>query len=52
MSCDAAPHRRRFTDADVAVARSLVANGKTLREAGAAVGATHPTVLRWLHNAA
>ena len=47
-----APRRRRFTDAEVAVARSLVAKGKTLREAGAAVGATHPTILRWLRNAA
>jgi RNA polymerase sigma factor (sigma-70 family) len=47
-----APRRRRYTATDIALARSLVANGKTLREAAATVGATHPTVLRWLRNAA
>jgi hypothetical protein len=47
-----APARRRFSDEQVARALSLVAEGKTLREAGAAVGATHPTVLRWLNAAA
>jgi hypothetical protein len=44
--------KRRFTDADVATALELVAQGKTLREAGAAVGASHPTVMRWVRNAA
>jgi hypothetical protein len=44
--------RRRYTDTEISVALSLVAEGKTLREAGAAVGAAHGTVLRWLHNAA
>jgi hypothetical protein len=44
--------RRRFTDAEVATALELVAQGKSLRAAGAAVGATHPTVLRWVRNAA
>jgi hypothetical protein len=43
--------KRRFTDADVATALELVAQGKTLREAGAAVGASHPTVMRWIRNA-
>ena len=44
--------KRRFTDAQVTTALDLVAQGKTLREAGAAVGATHPTVMRWIRNAA
>jgi hypothetical protein len=31
---------------------ALVADGNTVREARAGVGASHPTVLRWLKNAA
>jgi hypothetical protein len=31
---------------------ALVAEGRTLREAGAAVGARHTTVMRWLRKAA
>jgi RNA polymerase sigma factor (sigma-70 family) len=42
---------RRFSDADISTALGLVAQGKTLREAGAAVGASHPTVMRWLREA-
>jgi len=30
----------------------MVADGHTLREASAAIGASHPTVLRWLNEAA
>jgi hypothetical protein len=44
--------KRRFSDADVATALELVAQGKTLREAAAAVRASHPTVMRWIRNAA
>jgi hypothetical protein len=43
---------RRYTDADISTALTLVAEGKTLREAAAAVGASHPTVMRWLRDAA
>jgi hypothetical protein len=43
---------RRFSDAEIATALGLVAQGKTVREAGAAIGASHPTVLRWLKRAA
>jgi hypothetical protein len=41
------PWPRRSSDAEIATALALVAQGKTLRDAGAA----HPTVLRWLENA-
>jgi hypothetical protein len=43
---------RRYTDAEITTALTLVAQGKSLREAGAAVGASHPTVMRWVRNAA
>ena len=43
---------RRYTYADISKALTLVAKGKTLREAAAAVGASHPTVMQWLRNAA
>ena len=44
--------RRYYTPDEVTTALELVAGGRTLREAADAVGATHPTVLRWLRNAA
>jgi Homeodomain-like domain len=44
--------RRRFTDADRAQALALIADGKTQRQAAAAVGASHSTVGRWLESAA
>jgi hypothetical protein len=43
---------RRYSDAGIAQALELVAQGKTLREAGATVGASHATVMRWLKNVA
>jgi hypothetical protein len=43
---------RRYSDSDIATALELVADGKTVREAGAAVGTSHPTVLQWMRNAA
>lgn len=48
----AASQTRQYGEADIATALELVAQGKTLREAGAAVGASHPTVMRWVRNAA
>jgi transposase-like protein len=44
--------RRSYALGEMATALELVAGGRTLREAADAVGATHPTVLRWLRNAA
>jgi DNA-directed RNA polymerase specialized sigma24 family protein len=43
---------RHYSDREVGSALALVAEGKTLREAGAAVGAKHTTVMRWLRKAA
>jgi hypothetical protein len=40
------------SDREISAALALVADGKTLREAGAAVGAPHTTVMRWLRKAA
>jgi len=56
--CEPAPRRppskppRRYSDGEIGTALALVAEGKTLREAGAAVGAPHSTVSRWLRKAA
>lgn len=44
--------RRFYTPSDISTALELVAGGKSVRQAAAAVGATHPTVLRWLRDAA
>jgi transposase-like protein len=44
--------RRRFSDEQARRAVSLVAEGHTIAAAAAAVGASHPTVLRWLRKAA
>jgi hypothetical protein len=44
--------RRYYTPVEVSTALELVAGGRSLREAAVAVGATHPTVQRWLRNAA
>ena len=44
--------QRRYSDRERSTVLALVADGKTLREAGAAVGARHTTVLRWLRKAA
>jgi RNA polymerase sigma factor (sigma-70 family) len=43
---------RRSSDREISAALALVADGKTLREAGAAVGVPHTTVSRWLRKAA
>ena len=43
---------RRFSDSQISAALELVAESKSLREAGAAVGASHPTVMRWVREAA
>jgi DNA-directed RNA polymerase specialized sigma24 family protein len=43
---------RRYSEREIGAALALVAEGKTLREAGAAVGAPHSTVSRWLRKAA
>ena len=45
-------NRRRYTAAEVRTALALVAEGKSLRQAAAAIGAGHATVLGWLRNAA
>jgi hypothetical protein len=44
--------RRLYSEREVATALELVRQGKTLREAAAAVGATHATVMRWARHAA
>jgi transposase-like protein len=41
-----------YSDTDTTTVLELVAQGKTLREAGAAVGTSHQTVMRWIKNAA
>jgi hypothetical protein len=43
---------RRYSDAQIERALALVAQGHSLADAGAAVGAAHTTVLRWLRKAA
>jgi hypothetical protein len=43
---------RRFTDEQINHALAMMANGSTITSAAAAVGATHPTILRWLRKAA
>jgi hypothetical protein len=43
--------RPRFSERQVAGALLLIAQGKSLREAGAAVGAAHSTVANWLRKA-
>ena len=44
--------RRLYSDEQIAHALALVEAGKTFREAGAAVGAKHTTVMRWRRRAA
>jgi transposase-like protein len=44
--------RRRFTNQQIDRAVSMVLRGSTLTAAAAAVGASHPTVLRWVRRAA
>lgn len=44
--------RRRYSDRDIGAALALIADGRSQREAGAAVGASHSTVSRWLRKAA
>lgn len=44
--------RPRFSQRQVAAALALIAQGKSLREAGAAVGAAHSTVANWLRRVA
>jgi transposase len=46
------PRERRYSDEEIGRARKMVASGHTITAAAAAVGASHPTVLRWLHKAA
>ena len=44
--------RRCFTDEEIATALSLIAEGKSLREAGDAVGAWPSSVANWVRKAA
>jgi RNA polymerase sigma factor (sigma-70 family) len=50
----AAPKRpdAGYSDSDVRTALALLADGKSQREAAAAIGASHSTVSRWLNRAA
>ena len=48
----AGSYTRVYGEADKRVALQLVDDGKSVRAAAAAVGASHPTVLRWLKDAA
>ncbi|MDA0160646.1 hypothetical protein OM076_10250 [Solirubrobacter ginsenosidimutans] len=43
---------RRYTPEEIATAVRLVGEGRTQREAAAAIGATHHSVQRWLREAA
>jgi transposase-like protein len=42
----------RYSRTQIATVLSLVDQGRSLRQAGAAVGASHPTVLRGVRHAA